>query len=187
MKTKDRLTQKSLAALARKLCHSVDDARWALAELAAQAKAEGVPGWAEIIGVECRREPRTVRAWAVTWEWTDQPGDKDWTEWLTYSFYEVGARYADLLGDTVILNLMSEFNANPGATLEAFRAELATLAGGDSAADFRHFAEKERKRIFDWIDRAPTRRAGDCLRLAADALADALTADVSTIAQQEPA
>jgi len=140
-----------------------------------------VPGWAEIIGVECRREPRTVRAWAVTWDWTDQPGDKDWLEWLPYSFYEVGARYADLLGDAVILNLISEFHANPGATLEAFRAELATLAGGDNAADFRHWAERERTRILGWFDRAPTRRAGDCLRLAAAALADALTTE------QEPA
>ena len=174
MTTRTKLTPKTLALQARKLSGDIDGARWALAELSAQAKAEGISGWAEIIGAECRREPRTVRAWAVTWEWTDQPGDKDWLEWFPYSFYEIGARYADLLGDAIIMNLMSEFHSTPGATLESFRTELAALAGGDNAADFRHWAERERTRIQGWFDRAPSRRAGDCLRLAADALADAL-------------
>lgn len=172
-----QLTQKSLALRARKLSLDIDGARWALAELAAQAKSEGVPGWAEIIGAECRRQPRTVMAWARTREWCDEwrvmgqvDGDK-----LTYSFFECAANKSEALNLDILIELLQTYEHSPGATLESFRAELAALAGedGDRTADFRTWATRERERILGWIDRAPTPRAGDCLKLAADALADA--------------
>ena len=53
-----KLTPKTLAAQARRLSGDIDARRWALAELAAQAKAEGVAGWATVIGAECWRVPR---------------------------------------------------------------------------------------------------------------------------------
>ena len=181
MTTKDRLTQKSLAALTRRLSGNIDSARFALAELAAQAKAEGVPGWAEIIGVECRRAPRTVMAWAATWEWCASVNvyEVDWARHLPYSFYETAARYSEKLGNDKLLELLLVYHGEGGATLESFRAELSILAGenGTSTAEFRTWADHERRRVLSWIDKAPTRRAGDCLRLAADALADALAAE----------
>jgi hypothetical protein len=174
MTARSRLSPKTLAIEARKLSRDIDGARWALAELASQAKAERVPGWAEIIGAECRRQPRTVMAWAATVEWSVTI-NRAWREELPYTFHEVAARYVDRVDESDILHLMNEYAVNPAETIESFRAELAEMAEDtqDGTAVFRTWATKERNRILGWVDRAPTRRAGDCLKLAADALADA--------------
>jgi len=179
MTTRTKLTPKTLALQAHKLSGDIDSARWALAELAAAAKAEGVPCWAEIIGIECRREPRTVMAWAATWGWCADNRVRGWVAELPYSFFECASNKAGKLSFDVLIELLKTYEGQAGATLESFRAELSTLAGedGDNAAVFRSWAEKEGKSILGWVDRAPTRRAADCLRLAADALADAVGAN----------
>ena len=179
MTTRTKLTPRSLALQARKLSGDIDSARWALAELAAQAKAEHVSGWDNIISIECRRAPRTVMAWAVTWEWCESADIAGFMTRLPYSFYETASNYSKRIGNDKLLELLLVYHGEGGATLESFRAELSALAGenGTSTAEFRTWADHERRRVLSWIDRAPSRRAGDCLRLAADALADALTAE----------
>lgn len=158
------------------LSADVDAARWKLAKLAAQAKAQAhkIPDWAAIIGVTCRRATRTVRGWAATWEWVDQAeGEAGWLEWLPYSFYENAARYRDRLDDETLVSLLSDFYAESGATLEEFRAELATLAGAEpapvGAAEFRRIRET----LLGWFDGAPP-KAQPHIRTAADALEKAI-------------
>src|SRR3990167_8415774 len=176
MTTRTKLTHKTLALQARKLSGDIDGARWALAELAAQAQAEGVPGWAEIIGAECKRQPDTVEKWAHTWKWAgeNRVGGYADTGKLPSSFFECAAKKADRRSLDTLIELLHTYERQPGTTYESFRAQLSPMTGGDGYGDFPAWAKRERNRVLDWIDRAPSRRAGDCLRLAADALADAL-------------
>lgn len=168
-----KLTRIELAQQTKTLSGHIDDSRWALAELAAIARADGIQDYAEIIGVICRRKSSTVSHWARTWEYWDVMGNKDHLEWFPYSFYETAARYEDKLDRADILNLMAEFHAEAGATLEEFRAQLATLAGKDDADLCKHLT-KTREKILGWVDEMPTLKGGEYLKTAADVLADAI-------------
>ena len=185
-----RVTPNSLSRHARELARNVDATLWQRAELAYSAREAHIPGWAEIVGVEFRRAPYTVMGWAATFGWldylsSDTPVNRDLP--LPYSFYEKAAQAAHKLGDRAVIDLLDTFAADPGAhasdaasaaheTLEQFRAQLSAL-GAEVGGDFEGFVAKERARLLGWVDRAPTQRAGECLALAADALADALIAE----------
>jgi len=136
MTTRTKLTHKTLALQARKLSGDIDGARWALAELAAQAQAEGVPGWAEIIGAECKRQPDTVEKWAHTWKWAgdNRVGGYVDTGKLPYSFFECAAKKADRLSLDTLIELLQTYERQPGTTYESFRAQLSTMTGGDGSA-----------------------------------------------------
>ena len=168
-----RVTPNSLSRRARELSRNVDATLWQRAELAYRAREAHIPGWAEIIGVEFRRAPSTVMAWAATWAWMGDHALVNRSFVLPYSFYERASQAAHKLGDDRVIDLMATFAADPGATLEQFRAQLWAL-GAEAGGDFEGFVAKERARLLGWVDRAPTQHAGECLALAADALADAL-------------
>ena len=176
MTTRTRMTKKQLAQEARRRSADVDAARWSLAALAAQAKAEGVPDWAAVIGVECRRAPATVEKWASTWEWCERTGIGMARAALPYSFFECAEKRAATLGDEAVIEMLQEYARDLGRTYESFRAQLSTLAGGGGYGDFPDWIHRERKRVFDWIDRVPTLAAADCLRRAALELANVLAA-----------
>jgi hypothetical protein len=115
-----------LAQRTVKLAGDLDGNRWALAELAAEAKAAAVPEWAEIMALAVRRQPRTTREWAQAAEFRHAIGVR---VNLPYSFYAKAMRYADRLDAAALVELLQTFAAEKGASFELFGAELATLAG----------------------------------------------------------
>ena len=154
---------------------SKDDGAWALCEFCLEAREAGYPQWDERIAAYERRSPRTVRDWARAAEFRQNiigvMGD------LTYSFYLVAARHLDRIHVSDVIQLMETWAVTPGATLEAFAAQLHDMAGGgaDADADAELLSGKLRRwhsEILGEIDRAPA-RLRDALHLAADVLADA--------------
>lgn len=173
-----KLTRTSLAARARELSGDIDGKRWELAALASTARQQGLADYAAIIGAACRRSESTVSHWARTREWLVEAAQHQYqcaALSMPYSFFETCARYSDRIDTAVLCELLMTYHENAGATLESFRAELATMAGaaGD-VAEFRTFLGKTRRAILARVDRSPTQRGGEYLRAAADALSDAM-------------
>lgn len=170
------MNRTELAKQAKKLSGDIDGSRWALAKLASTARNCGIGDYAAIIGTACRRSESTVSHWARTFNWTLTLGN-DWvgTRNLPYSFFESCARYSDRIETAELCEKLMNYHDSPGATLESFRAELAVMAGaGGDVAEISKGLSKARNKILGWVDRMPTKRGGDCLTVAADALADAL-------------
>lgn len=124
------MTPTELAEKAAAISGSIEERRWALAELAQSARA--VPNYDAIIGAKARRSPRTVREWALVAEFRRSlPRHYD----VPFSFYAAVVRKADKLSADDIVNALETAEAG-GDTLEAFRAMLtdATREDGDDVA-----------------------------------------------------
>lgn len=173
-----KLTRSTLPDIAAALSQSISASLLDRAQLASDARNAGISDYAAIIGAAFRRSESTVSHWARTWSWIRLASDArlDWvgTRQLPYSFFETCARYSDRIETPVLCELLLAYHENAGATLESFRAELAVMAGADSVADFSKFVGKTRRDILSHVDQAPTRRGGEFLKAAADALADAM-------------
>ena len=153
-----------------------DDGAWELCKLALEAREAHYPQWDVKIAAFERRSPRTVRDWARAAEFRQNiigpMGD------LTYSFYLVAARHLDRIHVSDVIQLMETWAVTPGATLEAFAAQLHDMAPGGADADSELLSGKLRRwhsEILGEIDRAPA-QLRDALHLAADVLADAAIA-----------
>jgi hypothetical protein len=118
------MNREQLAEKAKQYAGSVDEARWALAELALQAKTDGtVKEWAEVIGHVVRRSDRTVREWAQVAEFRQALGIAlD----LPISFYARALRAVDKVSAETLVELMDTAAAE-GVTLETFGGQLDEL------------------------------------------------------------
>lgn len=122
------MNKEELAEKAKQYAGGVDDARWALAELALQAKSEGVvEEWAEVIGHVVRRKPRTIYEWAQCADFRNALGV---AIALPYSFYARAMRAVTKLKTEHLVELM-DTAAVEGVTLEAFSALLDDLCKVD--------------------------------------------------------
>ena len=175
-----KLTPTTLSTRARTLSADVDSARWALARLALAARRDRVPDYLSIIATACRRRESTVSHWARTAEWVETSSHTAQkclpTEYLPYSFFECCARNSDRLTDEVLYDALWTWHEEPGATLESFRAHIASLISTEPGdlAEFRKWAarisDNIRHRANDFGLEAHRR---DALMLAADAVEDA--------------
>lgn len=175
---KKTITRATLPALARALSQSISVSLLDRAELASDARNAGILDYAAIIGVAFRRAESTVSHWARCWDWIRKASYcREWvgTKQLPYSFFESAARYSDRIETPVLCELLLTYHENAGATLESFRAELAVMAGaGGDVAEIRKGLSKTRTKILGWVDRMPSKKGGEYLKAAADALADAM-------------
>lgn len=168
------MTESELYQLAQRLSQDIDNNRWEFARAASEARDSGIVNYIEIIRSVVKRSPSTISHWAHTWDvWKD--GDRTL---LPYSFYETASRYSDRLDLDDIAEVMAEYYRDGTATIEAFRAELATLAGADTPdpiAVFRNKLQACRDDLLQAVDAgSPTARCREFVLAAATALADAL-------------
>lgn len=133
--------QRELAERAAGLDAGIDGCRWQLGGLASEAKKDQLPDWAEIIGQAISRKPRTVREYALTYEFRSALGTAiD----LKFSFYARALRAIDQVPADKIIELMQTAKAE-GATLEAFGALLDSLKAkpaDDAAKRWRKWRDK---------------------------------------------
>lgn len=165
-----KLTPHSLATRALALADDIDGKRWEAARLAAQARADRVPNWADILSVAFRRATSTIYGWVRVIEWMETYRI---TAILPISFYDSAERYSDKVSDKDIRELLKVYASTPGATVESFRAELHALAAPADSMVIHTWLEKESVKL---RRKAETfgipARVRDGILLAADMLDD---------------
>lgn len=165
--------QKQLSQSASDLAGDLDTKRWELAALAARAKETKIDSWAIVIGAAVRREPRTIRGWAQTWEWVERMACLRYAEQLDFSFFQAADAYHDRIGERDLLHLLETYAGDKGRTVDEFRTQLRDLVGkpaDDLPKKFRKASEK----YYGMVDAAPKAVAE---QLNAAALALSLAAE----------
>lgn len=118
-----KLTPKFYLICINAAAGSIEEKRWLLAELAAQAKQEGLEGWAETMATNShvRRKPRTIRAWAQAFELREAlPVKYD----LDLTYFTRAVAYLDRLPEETIMSAMQDAVDNPDTTIEDYAAYL---------------------------------------------------------------
>lgn len=162
------MTPLQLAKAAESIGGDIDQRRFALADLALEARRQKVENWAEVIA-QCpsvRRKKRTVEEWAQAAEFRARLS-KDYR--LPFSFFVLMSRAYDLLPHEVIEDMMTEAESD-NATLEQTRALLHDIIrppGVFSLADFLHV---EYERVSKALTKADNGDDIDALRALAEAI-----------------
>lgn len=119
-----------------KLAGSIDANRWALAQLAAQARDAGVRDYAEVIGrhKKVARSPWTVRHWARVADFRNRLPKQEFD--LPFSAYERCARFADKL-PLETLHEALETAAAENVSVEELGKFLSEMAGDTAEATWR--------------------------------------------------
>lgn len=168
-----KLTPATLATRALALADDIDGKRWEAARLAAQARADRVPNWADILSVAFRRATSTIYGWVRVIDWMTA---YHVPALLPISFYDSAERYSDKVADRDIRELLKTYASTQGATVESFRAELHALAApADEIMAVHSWLEKESGKL---RRKAETygipARVRDGILLAADTLDDVM-------------
>ena len=108
---------------------SIEGNRWYLAELAAQAELDGVPAWAEIIGVACRRSPSTVYEWRKAHRLRKSVNPKSA---LSISFWVTAANGISDDNYTGVCDWLEQCESDATITLESARAQFPRRAKAKS-------------------------------------------------------
>lgn len=118
-----------------KLAGSLDANRWALASLAAEARDEGVDGWAEVIGrhKKVSRSPWTVRHWAHV---ADFRKTLKRTYDLPFSAYERACRFGKKLELEAVEEAL-ETAEQEGVSVEELGKFLSEMSGASVEATWR--------------------------------------------------
>jgi hypothetical protein len=163
---------------------SIDASRWALAELALDAKQDEYKDWADRIAhhVKVRRKVRTVRDWALAADFRRSLAGA--RPDLVISFYLAALKFFDKVDGDAIIELMRTAEAE-GVTLEDFTNELREMAGvpaPDPGKRWKKFAEKLYGEIDSYVP-----AVAEHLREAAVALEGAASALALEVANAEQA
>jgi len=137
-----------LRAAALKLNGSIEDNRWRLAALAAQAEDNNVPGWGEIISMAVRRSPSTVYEWRKAWRLRKSVNPMSR---LSISFWVSAANGIKDDNHDEVLDWLAQCEDDDTITLESARA---------------HFPHAEKK------DRIETPPLSDAVQTAVSVLVD---------------
>ena len=100
---------------------TIETCRWQIAKLADAAEAEGVPAWAEIIGVACRRSPSTVYEWRKAHRLRKTVNPKSS---LSISYWITAANGVTDDNYTDVLDWLTQCEADDKITLESARAQF---------------------------------------------------------------
>jgi len=135
------MTPLQYANEARALSQSLDANRFALAEHAADGRAQGVPNWAQVMAVEVGRSDKTVYEWVVILEFQKAADPK---RRLRFSHYAVLNRFSDRLSTDAIRDLLdhaAEHNIS-AESLREMANELTQAPGADPIAQAAHKLER---------------------------------------------
>lgn len=141
------MTETQYLKQARQAAQSFDGNRWELARIAAEMKAADISQWDLKLGslAEIRRSPRTVREWAITYNFRISMQEcSGGIPSLPFSFFARASRYVDVVPFTSITELMDSYATSPGAKFESFCAALAELTEPD---DYRTSAAILRRTV----------------------------------------
>ena len=159
------LTDRELVRLVDRLSGSIDENRWELARLAAEARDAGLQDYAEIIGrhPRVRRSPWTVRHWARVADFRKTVNVRiD----LPFSCWETAARYEDRLPLEQIVDMLDTFSVEAGASVETLRGELNALCGDPEEAEWQTVFKRILPGLGKLVEIAPpaVSRAAEALR-----------------------
>lgn len=132
MKTKP-LTPKEYATQAHKLSGSLDANRWALAELAAEAKFDGVNNYARIMAEVVGRSDKTIYEWIAILMFQKTLPRK---RCIKFGHYSVLYRVSDRLSSDKILDLI-DHAAEHNISQESLREMVADELQGDDVNPIR--------------------------------------------------
>lgn len=152
---------------------TINERRWFLAELAAQARDEKMPLWAERMALcpNVMVAKRTVYEWAATADFRKQVGEYA----VPFSFYSRAVRYTNRMPIERLREVM-ETAAAEGVTIDMFIDLLDDDAGPDYTERMRRIALRLRRfsQRFDLPDLTDKDRVLELLSRASDLFDEAL-------------